>query len=92
LSEYGFYVYNVPGTPFGTIGIPDLVVCYQGGFGGLECKVFPNYLTAVQEAQAGRIKASGGIFMVVQSEDDIGRVIEAFELKRASGCWATETN
>ena len=82
LVEYGFYVFNVPGTPMGTNGVPDLIVCYEGVFGGLECKVFPNYLTELQKAQGKRIVEAGGIFYVVQSEDDIGRVIELFETRR----------
>ena len=82
LVEYGFYVFNVPGTPMGTNGVPDLIVCYEGVFGGLECKVFPNYLTEPQKAQGKRIVEAGGIFYVVQSEDDIGRVIELFETRR----------
>lgn len=90
LTEYGFFVYNVPGTPFGTSGIPDLVACYRGVFGGLECKVFPNYLSEQQKAAGDRIRQSGGIFVVIQSEDDIGKVIELFETKALERGWCDE--
>lgn len=82
LEAHGFYVFNVPGTPMGANGIPDLLVCYRGQFGGLECKVFPNYLSANQKWQAQKIRAAGGVFYTVQSEDDVARVIELFEARR----------
>lgn len=87
LREYGFHVYNVPGSPYGVHGIPDLMVCYNGFAGGIECKVFPNYLTEIQRAEGERIKAAGGVFYVAQSEDDLGRIIEMFELKSCSGAF-----
>lgn len=92
LREYGFYVFNVPGTPLGVNGTPDLLVCYNGMFAGLEVKVFPNYLSELQRMAGERIKASGGLFYVVQSEDDIGRVIEMMESKAASGEWVRDTD
>lgn len=85
LRAYGFYVYNVPGTPLGVNGTPDILVCYNGLFGGVEVKVFPNYLSELQKKAGERIAASGGIFYVAQSEDDIGRIIELFSLKSATG-------
>ena len=30
LESYGFYVFNVPGTPLGVNGVPDLLVCFNG--------------------------------------------------------------
>jgi len=88
LREYGFYVFNVPGNPMGTTGIADLLVCFNGVFGALECKVFPNYLSELQRVNGERVAAAGGVFYVVQSEDDVGRVIELFETRVAKhGAW-----
>lgn len=88
LRDYGFFVFNVPGTPMGASGLPDSIVCFNGLFGGVEFKVFPNYLTEQQRYQAEAIRASGGLYFVAQSEDDIGRIIERFEESTASGTWS----
>lgn len=90
LREYGFLVYNVPGTPMGANGISDLIVCYRGMFGAIEVKVFPNYLSELQRRFANNVKGAGGIFYVAQSEDDVGRIIEMFETKLAYGSWLVD--
>jgi hypothetical protein len=90
LTEYGFWVFNVPGTPMGTNGRPDLIVTFAGLFGGVECKIHPNYLSALQQMEAKRIRAAGGLYYVAQSEDDLGRIIEMFETRAASGNWVND--
>lgn len=85
LRDCGFFVYNVPGTALGENGIPDLVVCANGVFVGVECKVFPNYLSELQKRSCDRIRQAGGLFFTVYSVDDVGKIIEAVERTTVAG-------
>lgn len=90
LENYGFLVYNVPGTTLGVNGVSDLILCFNGLFGAVEVKVFPNYLSELQRVFGKKVKAAGGLFYVAQSEDDVGKIIEMFETKIAYGSWLVD--
>ena len=75
LKHYGaYYFYPVTGG-FGMSGVPDIIVCYNGYFIGIECKAGTNKPTALQEQNLERIKSSGGISMVI-NEDNINELEE----------------
>lgn len=78
LKHYGaYYFYPVTGG-FGASGIPDIIVCFNGYFIGIECKAGTNKPTALQEQNLERIKNSGGITLVI-NEDNIGYVTLTLE-------------
>ena len=57
----------------GAHGIPDIIACHRGKFFGIEAKApnKKNNVSALQKMQLNGIKASGGIAMVVATDDDI---------------------
>lgn len=78
LKHYGaYYFYPVTGG-FGASGVPDIIVCYNGYFIGIECKAGTNKPTALQEQNLERIQKSGGISMVI-NEDNVGYVTLTLE-------------
>lgn len=73
LDAHGAY-YAMPVTGgFGNSGTPDFLVCYKGWFIGIEAKAGKGKTTALQEAALEKIKAAGGVTMVVY-EHMINRV------------------
>lgn len=71
LTELGaYYVMPVTGG-FGNSGAPDLLVCLQGRFVGIECKAGKNKPTPLQERNLHLIREAGGIALVV-NEGNVG--------------------
>ena len=68
-----YYFYPVTGG-FGRSGIPDIVACYFGQFIGIECKAGNNKPTALQTAELEKIKAAGGLSLVI-NEDNVEEVV-----------------
>ena len=65
LKKYdAYYFYPVMGG-YGRSGIPDIISCYKGRFIAIECKAGKNQPTALQVDNIKRIRASGGIAVVV---------------------------
>lgn len=78
LKHYGaYYFYPVTGG-FGASGVPDIIVCYNGYFIGIECKAGTNKPTALQEQNLERIKQAKGISLVI-NEDNVGHVAYTLE-------------
>jgi hypothetical protein len=53
--------------PYGRAGIPDIIMCYQGRFVGVECKAGTKgikKLTKLQEQEIKKIRAAGGVATV----------------------------
>lgn len=78
LKERGYFVFKVHGSQFMMAGLPDLVVCAEGLFIGLEVKV-PERRKNVSEAQSlvhERIRGSGGRCEVVCSPDEALNVVD----------------
>ena len=55
----------------GRPGVPDILCCCRGRFIGIELKVAGSKLSAEQEAEAERIRAAGGRFLVVRRLEDV---------------------
>ena len=71
LKELGAY-YAMPATGgYGSSGVPDFLVCYQGRFIGLECKANGGKTTALQEKNLYDIRKNGGTAFVVD-ETNVG--------------------
>lgn len=72
-----YYFYPVTGG-FGNSGVPDIIVCHQGQFIGIECKAGKNKPTPLQEQNLERITKAGGISLVINEEN-------IYEVYRALG-------
>lgn len=81
-KEAGFFVFNVHGGGYQVSGTPDAIMCFCGMFVAVEYKVFPNFVTPLQKAQINSIKNSGGRAYMVNSEDDVDRIIS--EMREAA--------
>ena len=69
------FYFKEHGGPYGTSGIPDIIVCYRGRFLGLEAKLPGGRLTELQKRAIARINCAGGIARRVESVDDVKAVI-----------------
>ena len=65
LDSMGAYFIQPIGTGFGSNGAPDIVACYKGFFIGIEAKAGKGKTTALQEFNLTRIKAMGGLALVI---------------------------
>lgn len=74
LRQQGAYVFNVHGSPFQQVGTPDLLVCYQGRFIGLEVKLPGEKPSPMQKVELRKIEHAGG------------RVLVAHSLAEVEGC------
>lgn len=76
------------GGPYGTSGIPDIIICYKGRFIGMECKLPNSHLTELQKRAIRKINEAGGYAARVESVADaqaiIRRVDEEIEENRGT--------
>lgn len=72
--------YAMPiGTGYGNSGVPDFLCCINGQFLAIEAKAGNNKPTALQTQNLLKIKASGGIAMVVNEDlDDLRAIIKNY--------------
>ena len=65
LKTAGAY-YTMPVTSgFGNSGAPDILVCYQGVFFGIECKANGGKPTKLQLSNLAQIKQAGGVALLI---------------------------
>ena len=69
LKQYGVYYFFPVTGGFGMSGIPDIICCHNGRFIAIECKAGKNKTTALQDAHLARIKAAGGVAVVINEEN-----------------------
>lgn len=60
-QSVGAYVEKIWGGGFQAEGIPDLIMCYEGLFVGIEVKVKKNEPSEIQKAKLKQIIKSGGL-------------------------------
>jgi pantoate kinase len=65
LDAAGAYYAMPIGTGYGNSGVPDFVICHKGRFIAVEAKAGSNKPTALQELHLARIRAAGGIALVI---------------------------
>jgi pantoate kinase len=53
------------GTGYGNSGVPDFLICHKGRFIAVEAKAGTNKPTALQELHLEKIRARGGIALVI---------------------------
>ena len=78
LDSMGAYFLQPIGTGFGSNGAPDIVVCYEGFFIGIEAKAGKGKTTALQEFNLTRIRAMGGLALVI-NEMNVSQLRELIE-------------
>jgi len=78
LDSMGAYFLQPIGTGFGSNGAPDIVACYKGLFIGVEAKAGKGKTTALQEFNLTRIKAMGGLALVI-NETNVSQLRELIE-------------
>ncbi len=69
LDEAGAYYAMPIGTGYGNSGVPDFLVCCGGRFIAVEAKAGDNKPTALQESHLQKIRAKGGIALVVNESN-----------------------
>ena len=69
LDKHGAYHFFPATHGYGRSGVPDIVVCYNSQFIGIECKAGKGKTTALQEKNIAQIIATGGKAIVVNEEN-----------------------
>lgn len=78
LHSMGAYFLQPIGTGFGSMGAPDIIVCYKKFFIGIECKAGNGRLTALQQDNIRRIVENGGYALVI-NETRVSQLRELIE-------------
>jgi len=68
------YYFFPPANGYGRQGIPDVIVCINGKFLGIECKAGKGKTTTLQEREMAKIRAANGATMVV-NEDNLNKLV-----------------
>ena len=78
LRANGYFVFKVHGSEFMMSGLPDLIVCAEGKFIGLETKLpsTSNNVSPRQSLVHSQIQHAGGHASVVCSPDEAVRRVE----------------
>jgi len=80
LDAAGAYYAMPIGSGYGNSGVPDFLICKQGKFIAVEVKAGNNKPTALQEMHLARIRAAGGIALVI-NEDNLNTLKELLWMK-----------
>lgn len=75
-KAHGIYIVNIYGAGRCAKGVPDLILCVDGVFLAMECKVGKNRLQDDQVVNMRRILNSGGRWCCPRSIDDAVSAIE----------------
>ena len=76
LRGMGAWVFNVHGSPYQQVGVPDLLVGYEGRFYAMEVKRPGGILSPVQAKVIEEIRASGSVAGRVESIEEAVRLLE----------------
>jgi hypothetical protein len=84
ITERGGRCFKIHGgdNPFQEAGIPDILVCFQGRFLGLEVKLPGEEPSPVQRKVLSEIKAAGGIARVVTTVEEVAALLDKLDRKR----------
>lgn len=69
LKRHNVYYAMPMGTGFGNAGVPDFLVCLNGGFLAIEAKANGGKTTALQEKNLAEIEAAGGQTLVINEDN-----------------------
>ncbi|MDB2128002.1 VRR-NUC domain-containing protein [Enterocloster clostridioformis] len=65
------FAWKTHGGMYGTAGIPDIIACIDGGFYAFEVKQLGGRLTRLQEVTLDKLRAAGGVAVMVTSVDEV---------------------
>lgn len=82
LTTNGFYFFSAAAGPFSVHGVPDIIVCANGNFVGIEVKAPGKIdnLTSNQKLHQRRIVDNGGIAIVADSVDTVIATFKSYDL------------
>ena len=80
LRGMGAWVFNVHGSPYQQVGVPDLLVGYKGRFYAMEVKRPGGVLSPVQAKVIEEIRASGSVAGRVESIEDAIKLLEEYRV------------
>lgn len=69
LNELGCYYFSPRGGPYAQNGVPDIIVCHNSRFIGIECKAGKGKPTVLQEKNLADIAKSGGLALIINEEN-----------------------
>ena len=69
LRDNGAYYFSPIMSGYGKSGVPDVIVCYNGKFVGIECKVGNKKPTELQQKNLDEIESSGGYTLVINENN-----------------------
>ena len=75
----GCFCWKQHGSPYSTIGLPDIICCIAGRFVAFEVKTEDGRLTALQDRTLSRIRDAGGVAYVVRSLDEVKAILKNLE-------------
>ena len=75
-KNMGVYTIRIQPDGFGLKGIPDLIMCIDGKFVGVELKVGNNTKSPAQRIQAKRIQKAGGLVYEVRTLNEFKKLIK----------------
>jgi Holliday junction resolvase len=75
LRDRGAWVVKFHGSGYSRRGVPDLLVCHEGRFYGLEVKQPGGHVTPLQRHELKTIEAAGGAAAVVRSVEEALAVV-----------------
>ena len=83
LDDLGCYYFFPAANGYGRSSIPDIIVCMDGLFLGLEIKAGKNKATALQLRELDRIRQHGGLGLVVDDNniDTLEHVLQHWRSK-----------
>jgi len=75
------FFYKHWGGQYGRPGIPDVIVCYNGRFLGIEVKrpLKSSKTTLAQEQVLSEINAAGGVGVVVRSLEEVQEIFQKLD-------------
>ena len=75
------FCFKEHGGMYGTAGIPDVIVCFNGRFVAFEVKTPSGKLTKLQEITIAKIKAAKGEAFKVTSVEEVTEILDFLEVK-----------
>lgn len=69
LDAAGAYHFYPATHGYGRSGVPDIVACLKGQFISIECKAGNGTTTALQDRELSRIRAAGGVALVIHENN-----------------------
>lgn len=82
LSKNNAYYVKYFGNAFTKSGVPDILVCYNGRFIGIEVKNEHGKTSLLQDANLRQIKKAGGIGIVARTVSDVEQALHSIELEK----------